>query len=257
MKFLKDDRLEAAQKEAEALCQRILASGLPADAELIYSGRNRLYAIPLKCGVSANVKVFKQPGALRGIIYGALARPKSLKSFVNAEKLLSLEISTPAPLAHLEERVWKGIRLTRSLYVCVHDAEAEEIRCWELREDRDELVEALGREMARLTAAGVLFRDFSPGNVLLKCDSGGGFTFVDVNHTDFNVRSGRRMMTMFRRINIVPEETARLARAYARALGEDEAAMEAAALKVLRRFLWKKDVFLATLKKLIKPLHRK
>ena len=89
MKFLKDDRLEAAQKEAEALCQRILASGLPADAELIYSGRNRLYAIPLKCGVSANVKVFKQPGALRGIIYGALARPKSLKSFVNAEKLLS------------------------------------------------------------------------------------------------------------------------------------------------------------------------
>ena len=33
--------------------------------------------------------------------------------------------------------------------------------------------------------------------------------------------------------------------------------MEAAALKVLRRFLWKKDVFLATLKKLIKPLHRK
>ena len=168
-----------------------------------------------------------------------------------------MEISTPAPLAHLEERVWKGIRLTRSLYVCVHDAEAEEIRCWELREDRDELVEALGREMARLTAAGVLFRDFSPGNVLLKRDSGGGFTFVDVNRTDFNVRSGRRMMTMFRRINIVPEETARLARAYARALGEDEAAMEAAALKVLRRFLWKKDVFLATLKKLIKPLHRK
>ncbi len=133
------------KKEAEALCRRILASGLPADAELIYSGRNRLYAIPLKCGVSANVKVFKQPGALRGIIYGALARPKSLKSFVNAEKLLSLGISTPVPLAHLEERVWKGIRLTRSLYVCVHDAEAEEIRCWELREDRDELVEALGR----------------------------------------------------------------------------------------------------------------
>ena len=110
--------------------------------------------------------------------------------------------------------------------------------------------------MARLTAAGVLFRDFSPGNVLLKRDSG-GFTFVDVNRTDFNVKSRRRMMTMFRRINIVPEETARLARAYARALGEDEAAMEAAALKVLRRFLWKKDVFLATLKKPIKPLHRK
>lgn len=256
MKFLKDDRLEAAQKEAEALCQRILASGLPADAELIYSGRNRLYAIPLKCGVSANVKVFKQPGALRGIIYGALARPKSLKSFVNAEKLLSLEISTPAPLAHLEERIWGGLRLARSLYVCVHLADAEEIRYWERREDRDELVEALGREMARLTEVGVLFRDFSPGNVLLRRD-GGSFTFVDVNRTDFNVRSGRRMMTMFRRINIVPEETARLARAYARALGEDEAAMEAAALKVLRRFLWKKDVFLATLKKLIKPLHRK
>ena len=41
---------------------------------------------------------------------------------------------------------------------------------------------------------------------------------------------------MFRRINIVPEETARPREPYARALGEDEAAMEAAALKVLRRF---------------------
>ena len=256
MELMEDKKLTAARREAEELCRRMLAEGLPAEAQLIYSGRNRIYVVPLKCGVTANVKMFRQPGALRGIIYGMLARPKSLKSFVNAERLLSLGISTPAPLAHLEERIWGGLRLARSLYVCVHLADAEEIRYWERREDRDELVEALGREMARLTAAGVLFRDFSPGNVLLRRD-GGSFTFVDVNRTDFNVRSGRRMMTMFRRINIVPEETARLARAYARALGEDEAAMEAAALKTLRRFLWKKDVFLATLKKLIRPFRRK
>ncbi len=91
--------------------------------------------------------------------------------------------------------------------------EAEEIRCcWELREDRDELVEALGREMARLTAAGVLFRDFA-GECPAETMTAAAFTFVDVNRTDFNVKSRRRMMTMFRRINIVPEETARLARA--------------------------------------------
>lgn len=266
---MEEDRLEVARREAQALCRRILEDGLPEEAELTYSGRNRLYAVPLKCGVTANVKVFKRPGALRGIIYGIFARPKSLKSFVNARRLLSLGISTPEPLAHLEERIWGGLRLARSCYVCVHIKEAEEIRCWEDRADRDELVDALGREMARLTAAGVLFRDFSPGNVLLKQDHETtlthleesnheiAFTFVDVNRTDFNVRSRLRMMTMFRRINIVPEETARLARAYARALGEDERAMETAALKTLRRFLWKKDILLATLKKLIRPFRRK
>lgn len=278
---MEEDRLEVACREAQTLCRRILEDGLPEEAELTYSGRNQLYAVPLKCGVTANVKVFKRPGALRGIIYGIFARPKSLKSFVNARRLLSLGISTPEPLAHLEERIWGGLRLARSCYVCVHIKEAEEIRCWEDRADRDELVEALGREMARLTEAGVLFRDFSPGNVLLKQDRrttpthldrsnlengsmlsdasrhGYAFTFVDVNRTDFNVRSRRRMMTMFRRINIVPEETARLARAYARALGEDERAMETGALKTLRRFLWKKDILLATLKKLIRPFRRK
>lgn len=254
---MEEDRLEVARREAQALCRRILEDGLPQEAELIYSGRNRLYTVPLKCGITANVKVFKRPGALRGIIYGVFARPKSLKSFVNARRLLSLGISTPEPLAHLEERIWGGLRLARSCYVCVHIKEAEEIRCWERRADRDELVEALGREMARLTTAGVLFRDFSPGNVLLRRDGSGTFTFVDVNRTDFNVRSRLRMMTMFRRINIVPEETARLARAYARALGEDERAMETAALKTLRRFLWKKDVLLATLKKTIRPFRRK
>ena len=184
---MEEDRLEVARREAQTLCRRILEDGLPEEAELTYSGRNRLYAVPLKCGVTANVKVFKRPGALRGIIYGIFARPKSLKSFVNARRLLSQGISTPEPLAHLEERIWGGLRLARSMYVCVHDEDTEEIRCWERREDRDELVEALGREMARLTAAGVLFRDFSPGNVLLRRDGSGTFTFVDVNRTDFNV----------------------------------------------------------------------
>ena len=112
------------------------------------------------------------------------------------------------------------------------------------------------RRVGRLFRAGVLFRDFSPGNVLLRTGTPAGeyrFVYVDVNRTDFGVRSRRRLMSMFRRINIVEAETSRLARALARDMGWDPEATRLRALGVLRRFLWLKDDVQKPLKRLIRP----
>lgn len=241
---------EIIEKESRELCDTLLRDGIPADAECIYAGRNRLYRHRLPCGETVNIKAFRRPGALKGLIYGLFTTPKSKKSYINARRLLELGFETPEPYAHAEEKLWGGMRLGSSYYISRQAEGFEETRWWERWCDRDEFVEALGLEMARLYRAGVLFRDFSPGNVLLTSRRPYRFMYVDVNRTDFNVKSRRRMMTMFKRINIVEAETGRLGEAMARAMGWDEAQTRREALQVLRRFLWWKDSFLRTLKRL-------
>ena len=247
---------ERVKKESLELAASLLESGVPGSAQLIYDGRNKLYVHTLPCGKRVNIKAFKRQGWFRGMVYALFTRPKSVKSYRNSKKLKALGFRVAEPLAHSEERLWGGLRLGRAYYVSEQLENYHETRNWETWDgaeglpDKERLCDALGAEMTRLYRAGVLFRDFSPGNVLV--DSELNFAYVDVNRTDFGVRSRRKMMTMFKRINIVPAETARLARAFAKEMGWDVAVTEAEALEVLRRFLWWKDTFWRTLKNLIK-----
>lgn len=248
------NRIEAVSKEVENVAKRFLAGEIPTEAECIYDGRNKLYKLTLPSGQAVCVKAFRRLGIIRGLNYALFSRPKSVASYRNARRLLELGFKTPAPLAHAEEMLCGGLRLGRSVYICELLEGAEEIRNWQERADRDEMVAALGVEVARLMQAGVLFRDFSPGNVLIEAGSHYQFTYVDVNRTDFGVHSRRRMMSMFKRINIIPEETARLARAVAPAMGWNTAQTEQKALQILHRFLWMKDDVLHPLKRFFKRL---
>ena len=93
--------------------------------------------------------------------------------------------------------------------------------------------------------------------MLLRNDTAPGdyrFVYVDVNRTDFGVRSRRRLMSMFQRINIVEAETERLAAALARAMGWNERDTRLRALGVLRRFLWKKDTIQKPVKRFLRSL---
>lgn len=239
------------EKEAQELANTLLKSGVPADAECVYNGRNQLYTLQLPCGEKVNIKSFKRPGVLKGLIYGIFSTPKAEKSYRNAQRLRELGFDTPAPYAYAVERLWGGLRIGHSYYICRQLENFSEIRWWERRSDKQQMVDALGEEMKRLYEAGVLLRDFSPGNVLLVGTDPYRFAYVDVNRTDFGVRSKRRMMSMFKRINIVPEETERLARSFARAMRWDEDDTARRALNILHRFLWKKDSFLKPLKRAI------
>lgn len=250
-------RLDASeQRELQRLGARLVQGELPEGARLIYSGRNRLYTLRLASGRTVNIKEFKRCGFFKGLMYGRLRADKANRSYDNALRLLALGFDTPEPMMVCTVRRCAGWILTRAYYVCAHEEQVAELRCWEERADRDALVEALGREMGRLFRAGVLFRDFSPGNTLLRTDRPAGdyrFVYVDVNRTDFGVKSRRRLMSMFKRINIVESETQRLGGALARAMGWNERDTELRALGVLRRFLWLKDDVEKPLKRLIHP----
>ncbi|MDY3858487.1 MAG: lipopolysaccharide kinase InaA family protein [Muribaculaceae bacterium] len=245
------------QQELNALADTLLAGRLPEDARPVYTGRNKLYVCRLADGLEVNIKQFRRCSLLKGLIYGRLRRNKALRSLLNARRLRSLGFDSPEPLMACWTRSAGGWCLRSAYYVCAQLDDVRETRCWEEWPDRGPFTDALGREMARLFRAGVLFRDFSPGNVLLRNDTAPGdyrFVYVDVNRTDFGVRSRRRLMSMFQRINIVEAETERLAAALARAMGWNERDTRLRALGVLRRFLWKKDTIQKPVKRFLRSL---
>lgn len=242
------NKIKAVSPQLASLAEAILTGNLPEGSECIYSGRNRVYKVPVAADCYVCVKVFRPLGCFRGMLYALRGLSKAEKYHRNALKLIELGFNTPRPLAFAEERLWGGLRLRNCVYISRMLENAKEVRFWESWPDRDEMVEALGKETARMIKAGVLFRDFSPGNVLVCNSNPYSFAFVDLNRTDFNVKSERRFYSLFKRINIEEEETKRLARAVARAMNWNEALTEKRALKVLRRFLWTKNKFLHPLK---------
>ena len=112
------------------------------------------------------------------------------------------------------------------------------MRHWEDHPCAATLVPAFASEIWRLHQAGVWHKDFSPGNILYTISPDGRYEFhyVDLNRMKFGVHDPKRLMSMFRSINLNPAETARLGRLYAAASGKDAAAMGKEALRRLEGY---------------------
>ncbi len=199
-----------------ALATSIARGETPVDAEIIYEGRNRLYRTHLH-GKPVIVKAFRRPNAVNTVAYTTVRRSKAARSYANALRLESLGLATPRPLAYMEVR--RGLCLRESYYIC-EDVAAPQIRRWERRPDAEALLAAFGRDIARLHRAGVLHKDFSPGNVLVGRTPAGGYIFyyIDLNRMQFGVHDARRLVGSFGRMHHREEGVRQLARHYAEAL---------------------------------------
>ena len=116
-----------------------------------------------------------------------LSKPKAVRSFATARALLARSLATPEPLA---AEVVGG----ESWYVARRLEGASQIRAWFLHRDDprrprpplpfsfEEIVDALGKLARRMHDAGVFFRDFSDGNVLVTGEAGAlRLWLVDLN----------------------------------------------------------------------------
>lgn len=225
---------------ARGIIENITTNGRPADATVIYEGsRNQLFYLEQKMpsnnpeGIRVNVKAFRVPPFPNDYIYSTLRAGKAARSYEFARRLLSLGFHTPTPFGYSE--IHQGVRitdtggiwprLTHSYYFCEH-IPYPAMRCWEARPDRNELIGALGAEIARLHAAGVWMKDFSTGNILVQspAESPDGtyrFHYVDLNRTAFGITDRRQLMQMFNALSCSREFTLEIAAAYARASGRD------------------------------------
>lgn len=229
-------RYEQFRPQIEA----IVRGGMPDGAEVIYRGRNTLYAISLG-DTRAVVKQFRRPNAVNAFVYTTLRKSKARRSYENAMRMLGLGFLSPEPIAWGETR--SGLRLESSCYICAALEGATEMRHWEEFDFADTLLPAFAAEIWRLHQAGVWHKDFSPGNILFTGNAGEGYRFhyVDLNRMKFGVHDRSRLMSMFRSINLDRGETSRLARLYAAASGQDADKVESEALLQLEGYFKERE----------------
>lgn len=213
--------LHPAWEETRAFI-RSIPDCFASEGELIFQGRNQLKRFQVG-GKSLIVKSFRPPHLINRIVYATFRSSKACRSYTYGLRLQALGISTPAPVAYLEE-YRKG--LVRSYYVSEEVTGVKEIRdFWEnpVIGARRPYLDAFGRFTADMHEKQVLHLDYSAGNVLY-----GGttdlplFYLVDINRLRFNrpvtEEEGYRS---FRRLWLTDEAYTAIALAYAAARGYD------------------------------------
>lgn len=227
----------------EPLVEQVAANGLPADSRMVYDGpRNTVVAVGTEEAGDVSIKAYKVPIWINRIAYGMLRASKASRAFNNAMRLLSLGFETPEPIAYAEQRTL-GM-FGRSYYFCRHINGVREVRDIEERPECAAVLREIAELMVRLHKAGVLVKDFSPGNVLYRTDKDGKrhYLLVDINRMAFDVHDHERQMNMFARLLNTEELTAQLAREYCRAAnitGDKAEAFVGEATAVYRAF-WRR-----------------
>lgn len=217
----------------------IARNGVPSSAEVIYSGRNTLYR--MKFGnITAIIKAFRLPGFINSRIYTTFRKSKAYRSYHNSKEMIRLGFHVPEPIAYIE--VKRGMKLCESYYIC-EEVTGRELRHWEEYPESESMLPELAKEIVKLHRAGIYHKDFSPGNILYTGSPSTGylFFFVDLNRMEFGVKSRRKLMSMFKSINLNVPEMVKLARLYAKASGEDEEKVVAEAVAANKKYMARRE----------------
>ena len=136
------------------------------EGEIIYDERNKLKRFSV-AGYDLIVKRFRKPHLINQIAYTFFRSSKAERSFQNALKLLEKGISTPSPIAYIEEK--KAGILNFSYYICIYEQDFSHIRNQMFGEAvSDNFYKQLAKYIADSHDNGVLHLDLSPGNILVK-----------------------------------------------------------------------------------------
>lgn len=208
---------------------------------VIYRGHN-LIKTARAGGLEINIKRYRVPHVFNRVVYSFIRRPKGLRAFTYPDRLLRAGIETPEPIAYVEERI--GGLIGYSYLVTVQMAYTRDFYEFGDKDMTDPadvaIVRALARYAARMHKAGILHRDFSPGNIIFDTDPHTGkpkFAVVDINRMSFGPVSATRGIRNLARLWGQPLMFDIMAEEYARARGADPAEM-ARLLHAERRRVW-------------------
>ncbi|MGB7294069.1 MAG: lipopolysaccharide kinase InaA family protein [Candidatus Aminicenantales bacterium] len=215
------------------------------DIEMLLDARNRVGAVrlPLSSGPSREivVKEFKPRGFVR--LKSLSQSSKAARAWRGAWALKERGLETALPAAYLEKRR-RGL-VERSYFLAERITGAGEIRGLFRRlgpEELEPLLDALAGHLSLCHDRGILHRDLSDGNILVKKDDSGRFSFylLDTNRIRLRKRMGafRRAKNLIR-LGVPPALQKKFLLKYAGAKG-------------FRRahwfwYKWNKSVFTASL----------
>ena len=171
-----------------------------------------------------NVKSFKIPNLINQIAYRFFRKSKAQRSFEYAEKLQTLKIGTPKPIAYFEETTF--LLFKSSYYVSEH-LQAD-LTYRELTKNLDypnhtEILKAFTRFTFRLHENNIEFLDHSPGNTLIKLNNGDyQFYLVDLNRMNFKTLSLEERIKNFARLTPNKQMVEVMSEEYAKCIGENK-----------------------------------
>ncbi len=192
--------------------------------QIVYQGRNKLKLYTLS-NTSIVVKQFKTPHIINRFAYRFIRPSKASRSYYHALELLKRDISTPEPIAYIEEYYF-GLR--HSYYIALKSEENREMReFWFEKKvgNRAFILSAFGEFVAKMHQRQVLHKDLSPGNILFKVKGQTPeFTLVDINRMRFNHSiSEKEGYKNLSHLWLPDEAYALIAKAYAEKRGYDPA----------------------------------
>ena len=191
--------------------------------EVIYKGRNTLRRGNIE-GVDFAVKAFKPPHIINRVAYTFFRPSKAERSYRYSYVLLEKGISTPQPVAFLEEI--RGGFLYRSYYVSLFSDYPRNLReFWVEPEigNRASILTDYARFTTEMHNAGVLHLDYSSMNILFDCDgTETRFHVIDINRMRFGKVSEEEGYRNFSRLWLPEHTYNHIAEAYAEARGYDK-----------------------------------
>ncbi len=171
-----------------------IPSLLTTQGRVVQDGRNLIKVLTLPDGTEVNVKRYHKPHGINTMVYSlGLRKPKGARAYLHAVRLMEHGFETPEPVAYIEERK-RGL-LEYSYFVSLQCPYRHKMYEWGNAEEGtyEDFAKAFGRYSARLHEAGILHRDYTPGNVLWEqCGEEYRFSLVDINQMDFGPVSWRK-----------------------------------------------------------------
>jgi hypothetical protein len=199
--FIRPQYRDALLLEALACPQRLLQSE---GAEVLREGRNKVVVVKAAFSTGEKkefvIKEFSSHGINK---LKTLVEPsKAAKAWRGAMALVERMIETPAPVAFLERR--KRGFVEECYFLAERTIGFDEIRGCFLNHrpgELEALLPALARHLAACHEAGILHRDLSDGNILLRKNTAGDyvFTLLDTNR----IRVYKRLSTPRRVKNLI------------------------------------------------------
>ena len=169
--------------------------------DVLHDGRNEIRVVSFK-GSKYVIKAFKIPNMINRFVYRYFRPSKAKRSYLYSLKL-GAELS-PAAVAYIEQ--FDKTLLSKSYYISKHydyDFEIRALLYDDSFKDRTQILEEFAVFTYQLHEKGVLHRDYSPGNILIK-KQGEHFQFkiIDVNRMEFKTLSMDDRLSNFVRLSV-------------------------------------------------------
>ncbi len=229
----------------------------PLNGETIYKKRNEIKIIYHE-GNKLCVKSFGNNNPINRLVYSGLRPSKAKRSYLYAKRLLSKNIKTPEPVAYVEYYNKIGI-LQNSYYISLyfeHDFALKQVFGFDLQQRAQILPHFAHYIYHYLHKNGVIHKDLSPGNVLIKQQENNKYEFalIDLNRVSFkksvNLKMGISNLKRFDG-NVIDLSTIGFHYALNRGVNPDDTALKLCVKRFLFLFFRKKR---KRVKKLVKNI---